>query len=345
MIVHIIGGGWFGCHIAASFLKESVQVKLYESGTGLFNGASGANPARLHIGPHYPRSTTTRHASQMHYHQFMNTYGKYTRPVPINLYAIASDQSLVDFQTYTKVLKDEIEFIKVHNPVEFGLHNVEGAILTGERHIVIDDVRRHFEDLLAARTVFGSDEPPPASSSNWIIDCTFCANDEKNVDRFEPCVTVLMEGPTNKAVTIMDGPFPSLYPWNEARGLNSLTSASLTPIRKDCKTYDEAKAVCNWQTKELLYERAEEMVSQMSKYFPAIRTDYKIADFRMGVRAMPLSSSDARLVDVVEIKHHHLRIRSGKIDSIFKAYDIVSERVFESFPRFIPLTGSSHAVS
>jgi hypothetical protein len=44
----------------------------------------------------------------------------------------------------------------------------------------------------------------------------------------------------DKAVTIMDGPYPSLYPWDEENGICSLTSAKWTPI---AKIYHTSKGV------------------------------------------------------------------------------------------------------
>jgi hypothetical protein len=77
---------------------------------------------------------------------------------------------------------------------------------------------------------------------DWTIDCTFCAHESAGVDRYEPCLVVLLEGPTDRAVTIMDGPFPSLYPWDEAQGLCSLSSALHTPSQQEIRTWWEAQA-------------------------------------------------------------------------------------------------------
>ena len=322
--VRVLGGGWYGCHIADRLIAEGYTVELHERSDRLFSGASGGNPARLHLGFHYPRSRLTRAASQEHYRAFMTAYGHLTRAVPVNLYCIASHDSLIDFGTYRQVLKGELEFVTVEKPSDFGLENVEGALLTGERHIVIDEARRWFEAGLGHHVRFRT-EPEDRDDFDWTIDCTFCARDATGIDRYEPCITVLLEGPTDRAITIMDGPFPSVYPWDETQGLSSLTSASLTPFSKAVKTHEEARAVLAAQTAASIRERSEEMVEQLARFYPAIRDEYRIAGHKLTIRAQPRSGSDARLVDIVQTAPKTLRIRAGKIDAILHAREMLRE--------------------
>lgn len=322
MRVKVLGGGWYGCSIAAGLLARGVDVELHECAERLFAGASGSNPARLHQGQHYPRSKLTRAFCQEHHAAFMERYGHLTRSVPINLYAVASDDSYLDFGTYTQVLKNEIEFITVYDPSEFGLQNVEGAILTGERHIVIREAREYFTGLLGKRVRFNRPAfpTPEVREWDWIIDCTFCARDSYNIDRYEACVTYLLEGAGQdfRAVTVMDGPFPSLYPWDEPYGLSSLTSAKLTPIKR-CETWQEAQDVLKATSSAALVERGEEMLEQMAHYWPLAQDAYSVVGWRLAVRAMPKSAADARLVDIVQIGDSCLRVRAGKIDAVIHA--------------------------
>lgn len=323
MKIRVLGGGWYGCHLSAALLKAGHDVLLIEKGTGLFSGASGANPARLHLGFHYPRSRQTRQMCQVQHEAFMECYGFLTRTVPINIYAIAEHRSLVDYGTYLQVLRQEVQFVECERPAEFGLENVEGAVLTGERHIVIAQARAYFEALLVGRVHYG---PHPLDDADWTIDCTFCAEDAERIDRFEACITGLLRGPTDRAVTIMDGPFPSLYPWDPQENLNSLTSALLTPLAR-CKTYAEARAVLEATTRQAAFERVEDMRQQLAIFWPESLTLYRPVDYRLGIRAMPLSGADARLVDIIQTGERRLRIRAGKIDAILHAEKLVKERL------------------
>lgn len=327
MKIRILGGGWYGSHLCLHLLRAGHDVALFEVADRLFSGASGGNPARLHIGPHYPRSKLTREACRLHYAEFMSVYGSLTHAILTNIYAIAAYDSLVDFGTYTQVLEKEIEFIRI-NPEEYGLRNCEGAILCGERHILIDMARAYFTERLAGVTRFGQHFSQSSEKEwDWTIDCTFCANDSQNIDRFEPCVTGLLQGPTDRAVTIMDGPFGSIYPWNEKENLCSLTSAKFTPLSKTCSTYPAAREILDSASESDIHDRCQMMIRQMGEYWPASRSLFELVDWKLSIRAMPRSSSDTRLVDVICMGDRWLRVRAGKIDAIFHAARRVDELI------------------
>lgn len=327
MKIRILGGGWYGSHLCLHLLQAGHDVTLFEKTDKLFSGASGGNPARLHIGPHYPRSKLTREACRLHYAEFMSVYGGLTHVIPTNIYAIADYDSLVDFGTYTQILEDEIEFISI-DPEEYGLRNCEGAIMCGERHIIIDSARSFFNQCIAGSVRFGQLVSDIGRNEwDWTIDCTFCANDSQNIDRFEPCVTGLLFGPTDRAVTIMDGPFGSIYPWNEKENLCSLTSAKFTPFSKTCCTYQEAKEILDSASEHAIHDRCQMMIRQMGEYWPASRSLFELVDWKLSIRAMPRSSSDTRLVDVIRVSDKGLRVRAGKIDAIFHAARRVDELI------------------
>jgi hypothetical protein len=325
MRIRVLGGGWYGCHISAALLAAGHDVELHETAATLFAGASGSNPARCHLGFHYPRSFETRTACLIHQVDFMGVYGHLTRGVPVNVYAVAAESSLVDFGTYLHVLRGQADFIVIRKPEEFGLRDVEGAVLTGERHVIIDKVRTHFETLLGDRVVFGQttanvDDP-------WwdlTIDCTFSALDGERIDRYEPCLTVLLEGEADRAVTIMDGPFPSIYPWDESRKLSSLTSALHTPLTKDCKRYEMAQSIIRNTPAREIEIRGELMFEQICRFWPEARDRYRIVDHRLAIRAMPKSAADTRLCDVVPAGERSFRVRAGKIDAIFHAERVIN---------------------
>lgn len=329
MKIRVLGCGWYGAHLSTALIADGHEVEVHEIADHIFAGASGGNPARCHLGFHYPRSGLTQQACQEHHAEFMEVYGHLTRPVPLNLYCVAAQDSLIDFTNYCNSLRGRVQFVTV-NPAEFGLQNIEGAVLTGERHVVIREARTHFAKVLADRIRFGV-SPVIVDDPRWelTLDTTFCANDADNIDRFEPCVTVLLEGPVDRATTIMDGPFPGLYVWDEEAGLSSLTSASLTPISKKCPTWAAAKAVLDGQTAADLCARGQAMMLQMADFWPAVRDLYRIADYKLSIRAMPRSAADARLVDVVRVGERALRVRAGKIDAVFHAERLIKAQLRE----------------
>lgn len=317
MKIRVLGAGWYGCVIALELIKSGHEVEVHELADQIFAGASGNNPARLHLGPHYPRSGITRRSCQSHFREFMDRFGDFTRAIPVNIYAVAEHDSLIDFESFKKALRSEIEFLTVERPAEFGLKNVEGAIICGERHIVLDEVKAHFEKELQGRVHFGVKTSRLEDTRwDWTIDATFSAYDELSVERFEPCLTVLLSGPTHRAVTIMDGKFGSVYPWNADKRLCSLTHAELTPFSKSIKTWAGAKAALD----ELKYfevrQRALTMIERMAEHWPQVR-DYKVEDYRFSIRAIQRSAADSRTADIARVANRVLRVRAGKISGVF----------------------------
>lgn len=323
MKILIIGGGWYGCHLASE-LRGQHEVRLVERKSTLFGGASGSNPARLHMGFHYPRSRLTRSFCQEHYAEFMSIYGHFTSWVPVNLYAVAERDSLVDWGTYRQLMRGELECFEVM-AAETGLRNVEGVMQVPERHIVLRRVRDHFTSELADIVEYGHGPTPPEGfEPDWTIDCTFSSQDAEGVERYEPCITAIVQGPVDRAVTIMDGPFPSVYPWDEAEGLCSLTSARFTPLAK-CRTFDEAEATIARTPPVEYTARTQMMVDQMTNFWPQFPELYKVVGHRFGIRAQPASAADSRTCQVTLVGENRLAVRAGKIDAVLHAYNRVRE--------------------
>ncbi len=319
MRIKIHGCGFYGAHLGAALIQRGHNVTIFDTADRIFSGASGNIPARLHAGAlHYPRSHATRKACMDHREAFMAAYGFLTRGIEVNLYAIAEHESLIDFGTYREVVGRDLEFITVHDPAEFGLQHVEGAILTGERHIVVDRARAHFEKILDGHLVFGA-PPGVEDGPDWdlTIDATFAANSAAGIDRYEPCLVLLLRGPVGKSVTVLDGPFPSLYVWDEDQSLCSLSSAKWSPFSKQCRTYNEARVLLDGLEGDQIVYQGERMIESMRLFYPAIDA-FEVADYRLSIRAMPLSGADTRLVDVVQ-DGKLIRVRAGKIDAIFHA--------------------------
>lgn len=322
MKILIKGGGWYGCHLALALQRHDHQVKLVDRRGRLFGGASGANPARLHMGYHYPRSAVTRLSCQAHLTRFLEQYGHLSRPVELNHYAIAENDSLVDFGTYVQILRAETP-LQVEDPSEYSYRAIEGVIRVPERHLVLREVREWFEAELGQRGIFEGARTD--GLADLTIDCTFCAGSGAGIARYEPCVMGLLEGPTHQALTVMDGPFPSIYPWDELQDLSSITSASLTPLAK-CATYKEAEHVLQHSSRATLDDRCDAMLEQMAKFWPACRDLYRLVDVRTGIRAQPLSASDSRYCAIrfaASLSPQDLggtiTVQPGKIDSVLVA--------------------------
>lgn len=334
MRIRIVGAGFYGASIALSLVADGHYVEVHDAADHIFAGASGNCPARLHLGaPHYPRSGATQEACAEHQAEFLRHYGFLTRHVRTNIYAIAQHDSLIDFAAYRRALDGRVDYIPIYDPADYGLVNIEGAVLVGERHVVTDMAGAYFTSQLGARLKLDT-RVDVLDDRDWdvTIDCTFGALNDEGIDRYEPCVTVMLEGPTDTSLTVMDGAIGAgIYVWNESRRLCSLTSARLTPFSKACRTYAEAKSLLAGLTVQDIADRAEDMLDQVAYFWPAARELYRIVDFKTAIRAMPRSGADSRLVDVQKVRHNIIKVRAGKIDAVFQAARAVKALLPQSY--------------
>lgn len=100
MRVCIIGAGWYGCHAARILQEAGIDVCLLDK-EGIFAGASSKNQNRLHLGYHYPRSPETIEECRAGFTQFLAQYGVFAHPFPRNDYVI-HDRSKVSADAYAQ---------------------------------------------------------------------------------------------------------------------------------------------------------------------------------------------------------------------------------------------------
>jgi hypothetical protein len=327
MKIRVIGGGWYGCHIALALLHDGHQVTLFERGYKLFFGASGANQSRLHAGHHYPRDAQTRAESLRSFSRFMaSPYADLTLPVRTNIYCIAKDVSLIDWTTYRDIMAAAgNEFLTV-DPKDYGLVGIEGAMLTGERLIMNEWARVRFTNALDWNFEVNK-EITSLESSEWdaTIDCTFNAFGTFEIEEVQPCIMLLYDGPTDVAVTVMDGPEgTSVYPYDEQRV--SLTSVSETPLAR-VKTIAEGQQVIASLTPDDISAIRHKMETRIRHYFPAFSPHvYSFSGLATSCRVKPKSMTDRRTC-VVHRDANVITVFPGKISGVFDAEEMVRRQL------------------
>ena len=70
----VIGGGFFGMHIADYFARKGRMTMLVERETEFMRRASYVNQARVHNGYHYPRSVLTALRSRISFPVFCREF-------------------------------------------------------------------------------------------------------------------------------------------------------------------------------------------------------------------------------------------------------------------------------
>lgn len=235
MRVAIIGAGWFGCHIACKLLESGYGVTIFEK-NHIFAGASGNNQNRLHLGYHYPRSGMMRQRLIASFYEFMHSeYAQFTRPVVNNLYAVAKQRSLIDFKAYLDLLMADKLSCSQTPARDFRIENVEGVIYSQDRLVLTTDVMLFFKNKLSRYIFRGAvDQGWRRSlehSFDFIIDCTNNSTAPSDSVKTIREDTVMFEyrhkNGLEMALTVMDGPFFSLYP--TGYGTYTLSSVEYTP--------------------------------------------------------------------------------------------------------------------
>ena len=141
--IAIIGGGWVGCHLANKF-NDNHQITIFEKNKNLFYETSFNNQNRLHFGFHYSRSSKTRNICKNTFDRFINDYQFLIEDLPLNLYCIPKNDSIIDYQTFCEIFYNyEI------NQVETNLKHIEGCVNTKEKYIDFKKAKKFFNDELS----------------------------------------------------------------------------------------------------------------------------------------------------------------------------------------------------
>ena len=322
----IIGGGWYGCHIAASFTALGFNVTIFEQHHRLLHEASGNNQFRLHLGFHYPRHYGTRMQSREGFSRFVERYPGLSSPVAENLYAVPRGDSLIDFLTYKLIMTASgIEFSELPELPAI-LANIEGCLRTPERVLLLDKARRYFTQRLSPYLVLdhrvesieerGESVYVDGKRFDFVIDATWGHFLKPPIDAFyEPTMLLYYEANMEfPAVTLVDGPLCSVYP-TEDPTLYTLSSVSHTPLGH----FDNAAEACAALGRvgsELVANKVMQMEALISRYVPSFREVFRFVGPQLAVKTKPIGSFDDRSCYVYK-EGRRFSVMSGKIDTIF----------------------------
>lgn len=312
--IHVMGAGWYGCHLALSLQAEH-SVRIFDP-KGAFAGASGANQNRLHLGFHYPRSAETRRQSVQGFTQFLTHYPDLSLPCN-NWYAIHRQRSLIDLETYCAVMTSSGLTFRLGNP-EIHLREMEGYLECDERIVCTQKACKFFEAQLDIQSGDGFQE-----KADYYIDCT--GGLWFNVPNYiyEPCVMLHYSGPVNHpAITVMDGPFFTIYP-TETPGLFTVYSVPHTPL---CQTqaYRRAAVCLQQYNQAALLRQRHQIETQITQLYPDFLTHFQFANHVTTIRTKPTAQCALRGCAVVQ-QGNTLHVSPGKIDNIFHATALVNQ--------------------
>ncbi len=243
--VVVIGGGFYGCHIALWEAMQGNKVALIESKPELLTGASYFNQARTHRGYHYPRALDTSAISAKNYDKFNTFYKECIVDDFTHYHAIAKNGSKISYPGYLEFCnKINIPFEEAPTEITglFKKHTIEGTIKVQEvafdavklKNILIDKLKAAGVEILHIE-VFDienkSDLIVKCRGFNIGADrvvCALYADTNNFLDRikqplfdleFQTTETCFVELPQSlidvgaPALTLMDGNFFSLMPF------------------------------------------------------------------------------------------------------------------------------------
>ena len=334
--IAIIGAGFYGCHIAATLMALGFEVTIFERSEGLLTQASGANQFRLHLGFHYARCHSTRMQSRDGFRRFVSHYPEMTAAVDENIYAVSRSESLVDYETYKMIMTGSAIPFEEIETASVPITGVSGMMLAGERVLLVDQARAHFDALVRDRVTFGHAVSSIAEHDDrveidgqtfdYAIDCTWGHLTRPAVPVFyEPTLMLYYETEgTFPAVTMVDGPLYSVYPTQD-RKIFTLSSVTETPLGQ----FDDAAAALAYRdslTGADIAAKQQAMERQIHKYLPDFGERFRYAGPQLSLKTKLTGLSDSRTCSVSG-EGRLLSVVSGKIDAVFFAMERVLELI------------------
>lgn len=333
MKIAVIGAGWYGCHIASSFMALGFEIVVFEKRERVMAAASGNNQFRLHQGFHYARNHRTRVQSRDGYARFMERYGRLSAPIDHNIYVVPEQDSLIDFLTYRMIMSASgLDFVEVQSD-EYGIANCRGGLRVGERMLLTEKSRSFFTRRLGDALRLGHTVESIESRTDGVlvdgelfdyaIDATWGAHTSiaKTVF-FEPTLLLYYRSADagNFALTAVDGPLCSIYPC-EAPQMFTLSSVTHTPLGR----FDSSESAWEFLNKlspDVIDQKRELMEAQVEKYYPAFRDHFEYVEPQFSVKTKIEGATDDRSC-YVEKEGRVFKVLSGKIDTIFYASDTI----------------------
>src|SRR3990167_5616207 len=150
MKIAIIGAGLYGCHLALSLQKQGHAITLFEKNTDIFQQISGKFGIRLHLGPHYPRSASTRENCKKGFDEFKRYYPELIIEHDYSIYGLGeldadNLRSKIDQELFESVCKESDTALFI-NTEAWGYKHLLSAATMDEPSIVLGEtLRKHFK--------------------------------------------------------------------------------------------------------------------------------------------------------------------------------------------------------
>ena len=331
----IIGAGFYGCFIAKKISEnfKNFEIEVFEKNNSLITEAGKNNQYRLHLGFHYPRSVQTIKQTQEGSKIFIKEFKNFISKPKKNIYLIHK-KSLTSFSKYKNRFKKlNVNFREINlKQIDF-LKNkkmYQGAINTNEQVILIDKLLPWLRKIIKkkCKVHLNSQIKKINSKKGEIFDIN------NNVKKFDYIINTTYTNPNlglrkkykikyeiaamvkikntlkNTAITIMDGPFVSIYPRNNSEA--SISSVKYTPIKKFRNLTSLKKYLKYAKKNKKIFEK--KIINHSKKFF-----NNKVKIVNRGIVLAPkvkiLNDKLSERVSLVKQNHKTFSILCGKLDA------------------------------
>lgn len=342
MKICIIGAGWFGCYLGLKLSQEKHQIKIFEKNKDIFSNSSGNNQNRLHLGFHYPRSHNTISISKKGFKEFKKEFSFLTKKIKNNIYSISSNKnSKINFKKYCSILKNsKLKFKKIdqENIIKYKFKNLDGSISCNEEVILTNKAKLYFKKKLGNIINFNKEIKDIKKENNKfkiknekfdiVINCSgfqLMSNQNKDITHEYCSIFLYKQISKNEhpALTIMDGPFFTLYPWDDCKnfGLYSVKDSRLAKNKSFSRLKKLSSSKIN---KKYLHTILKKVEKKFSYYYPDFNKNFKFSKFLLSYRVILENKQDSRICKVTS-KKGYISVLPGKIDHIFYAYSKIKK--------------------
>ena len=303
--IAIIGGGFYGVHIAITLSELNYSVVIIEKEDDLLTIASSKNQASIHNGYHYPRSLTTALQSRISYPVFINEFKDCIYDEFENYYLISKFRSKINSEYYENLCK-KINLSLTKSKALDGFINHQNIASVYKVNEFLFDAKKIKDSLLnklegknIKKLLSSEVEKIEKSGSEFtlrlagksesikskkIFNCTYSninyIHSNNNIPLLdlkheitETCLIRPNEFFKDKGITIMDGPFLSILPFPSIKNTHSFTHVSYTP---HYEWFDKVKPIgpdnllANYNKKSnwiKMLKDAEKYIQNPNEYF------------------------------------------------------------------------------
>ena len=255
----IIGAGLYGLYAALFCGRRGQDVLVLEHDDGPFERASYVNQARVHMGYHYPRSLSTAVKSRGYFERFSEDYGFCILDKFEKIYATSTRFSWTSAEQFIKFCRDaDIRCDEIPVSAYFRQGMCDGAFLVTEYAYDAQILKNWFISEIGKmpniKIIYGarikkiennreyyvfSLENSGCHKTKSVLNASYAGVNQIHAMlgfpalemKYELCEIILCkpgEKLKNRGITVMDGTFFSIMPFNRD-GYHSLTSVTFTP--------------------------------------------------------------------------------------------------------------------